>query len=138
MGCFVSCAAIGSLQFGSLARYFERRMPTILIADDSPVVLHLLRTKLHAAGAIVMEATSAKDARAIDPDGIDAALLDLDLGDGTGVQVAEALLEQRPDLPLAFFSSETEGLLFLRAAAIAQIFSKENADAAVAWAISRA
>ena len=113
-------------------------MPTVLLADDSPVARHQLGKRLRDAGAVVIEATSAKDACEIDPDGIDAALLDLDLGDGDGVKVAETLLAQRADLPLAFFSSETEGALFLRAKAIAQIFSKERVDDAVAWAISRA
>ena len=113
-------------------------MPTVLIADDSPVARHLLGQRLRDAGAIVIEATSAKDACEIDPNGIDAALLDLDLGDGDGVMVAQTLLAQRADLRLAFFSSETGGALFLQATSIAQIFSKERVDDAVAWAISRA
>ncbi len=112
-------------------------MPTVLVVDDSAVARHLLGVKLRAAGAVVIEATSVNDAREIDPDGLDAALLDLDLGNGDGVEVATLLLAQRADLPLAFFSSETSGPLFLRAKAIAQIFSKENSDDAVAWAISR-
>jgi CheY-like chemotaxis protein len=127
----------GALQFGAGDALLWTAMPTILIVDDSPVVLQLLRTKLHAAGAIVIEASSTSDACAIDPDGIDAALLDLDLGDGTGVHVAETLLAQRADLPVAFFSSETEGPLFMQATSIAEVFSKENADDAVAWAVSR-
>jgi CheY-like chemotaxis protein len=113
-------------------------MPTVLIADDSPVALHLLRTKLRAAGAIVLEVTCAKDACAIDPDGIDAALLDLDLGDGTGVHVAERLLEQRADLPIAFFSSETNGPIFSRATVLSTVFSKDHVDDAVAWALAAA
>jgi CheY-like chemotaxis protein len=71
----------------------------------------------------------------IDAFAIDAALLDLDLGDGDGATVAEMLRAKRGDLPLAFFSSETIGPMFSRATALATVFSKESPDAAIAWAI---
>ncbi|MEO7110896.1 MAG: response regulator [Polyangiaceae bacterium] len=110
-------------------------MPTVLIADDSPVALHLLGKSLRASGLTVIETTCAHDASVIDPFTIDAALLDLDLGDGDGATVAETLRAKRADLPVAFFSSETKGPIFSRATALATVYSKENADAAVAWAI---
>lgn len=126
------------LQFGAAPRYFGREMATVLIADDSPVALHLLRTGLRAEGLTVIEATTAKDAEAIDPSSIDAAVLDLDFGDGDGATVAETLRARRSDLPLAFFSSETNGPIFLRASAISIVFSKDRPADAVAWALAAA
>jgi CheY-like chemotaxis protein len=111
-------------------------MAKVLVADDSPVARHLLGSKLRAEGLDVVEATNAKDAAAVDPSSIDAALLDLDLGDGDGVTVAEALRAKRSDLPLAFFSSETNGPIFFRASALSIVFSKDRATDAVAWALA--
>jgi CheY-like chemotaxis protein len=113
-------------------------MPTVLIADDSPVALHLLGTSLRAAGLGVVEATSARAASAVDPFAIDAALLDIDLGDGDGATVAESLRAKRADLPVAFFSSETKGPIFLRATALSVVFSKDRAADALAWAVAAA
>jgi DNA-binding NarL/FixJ family response regulator len=62
------------------------------------------------------------------------ALLDLDLGDGDGDDVARALHARRPDLPVAFFSASTSAELVDRARAIGPVFAKPGElDAAVAW-----
>ncbi|MEO8878341.1 MAG: response regulator, partial [Polyangiaceae bacterium] len=111
-------------------------MPTVLIADDSAVVRLTLSSRLRASGVTVIEAGSMSAALRVDITAIDAALLDIDLGDGDGVTVAEALRAQRADLPLAFFSSETNEPIFSRAASLATIFSKGAVSEAVAWALT--
>lgn len=111
-------------------------MATVFIADDSPVARHRLCRALRAGGVYVIEASTTGEALRIDANAIDAAILDLDLGDGDGVTLAEWLRAKRSELPLAFYSSETEGPLFLRAKAMATIFPKEQCDEAAAWAIT--
>ena len=71
-----------------------------------------------------MEARSAAEARAVDPATLSCALLDLDLGDGNGVDVAVALREKRPDLPLAFFTAGASADVMARATTLAQVFAK--------------
>jgi len=106
----------------------------VLIADDSAVVRTALEKKLKAAYATVTLAASSAAADAIDVSTIDAALLDLDLGDGSGVELALRLVERRPELRVAFFSSADDVVLRARAEAIGPVFSKPNeVDAAVAW-----
>jgi DNA-binding response OmpR family regulator len=109
-------------------------MVHVLIADDSPVVRAALEKKLSKAGATITLAASAAEAAAVDPTSIDAALLDLDLGDGSGVDVAIVLRTRRPDLRLAFFSAVDDVGHRERAAALGTVFAKpEGVDEAVAW-----
>ncbi|MEO8800598.1 MAG: response regulator [Polyangiaceae bacterium] len=113
-------------------------MPKILIADDSLVVRHALRAQLVAKGAEVVATGGFVEASAVDVTDLDAALLDLDLGDGDGLTLYHALRAKRPTLPIAFFSSEDDTPLGNDARMITTVFSKDRLDDAVAWALSRA
>ncbi len=75
-------------------------MPTILIVDDEPVILDVLRRFLEADGRTLLLAGSAREAlvRAHEPGDIDVALLDKNLGDGSGLDVARALRRLKPDV----------------------------------------
>jgi two-component system, cell cycle sensor histidine kinase and response regulator CckA len=68
-------------------------MPTVLIADDEPVILRVLARFLEAPGRTVLTAANAADAlelaRAHAP--IDVALLDKNLGDRSGLELARDL-----------------------------------------------
>ena len=68
-------------------------MPTVLIADDEPVILRVLARFLEAPGRTVLTAASAAEAlelaRARAP--IDVALLDKNLGDRSGLELARDL-----------------------------------------------
>ena len=109
-------------------------MVKVLVADDSAVVRVTLARRLRAAGVEVVEAASAKEASAVDAAPLRCALLDLDLGDGNGVDVATALRRSTPSLPIAFFTSEGEGELVTRARAIGRVFAKPGElDGAIAW-----
>jgi len=68
-------------------------MPTVLIADDEPVILRVLARFLEAPGRTLLTAASAAEAlemaRAHAP--IDVALLDKNLGDRSGLELARDL-----------------------------------------------
>lgn len=109
-------------------------MPNVLIADDSPIVRAFLEDKLVAAGATVALASCARDAKLVDTTTIDVALLDLDLGDGSGLEVAAALRARNPALRVAFFSAGCDAGERGRAATVGPVFPKpDGVDAAVAW-----
>lgn len=85
-----------------------------------------------AQGDVVVEAGSLREAAMLGA--FDRALLDLELEDGTGVEVARALLASAPSCRVAFFSSATAGKLVDRALAIGPVFHKPAELAlAVAW-----
>jgi DNA-binding response OmpR family regulator len=75
--------------------------PTILIADDEPVILTILVRELKGSGFTVLTATSGR--QAIDllqahHETIAVALIDLNLPDLDGLTTAEALLHIKPTL----------------------------------------
>ncbi len=112
---------------------------TVLLADDSAVARLAVARRLKAAGLTVLELDSAEATRTIEPGAFTCALLDLDLGDGDGVDVALALRTLIPELPIAFFSGGACPALELRARAIGPLFVKpDDLDDAVAWALLHA
>jgi DNA-binding response OmpR family regulator len=107
----------------------------VLVVDDSPVALLALTRRLRGEGVKIREATSATEARAVEATELAGALLDLDLGDGSGADVAEALRAAAPGLPIAFFSAGASEATTAKAKAIGTIFTKPgDLDRAVAWA----
>lgn len=109
----------------------------VLVADDSAVVRLALVRRFKAAGLEVVEAASVADARKIDAATLDVAVLDFDLGDGYGDEIAAHLTATEPDLPICFFtSSSTEAEA--AGAHYGKVFKKpEESDAVVAWVTSR-
>jgi DNA-binding response OmpR family regulator len=108
-----------------------------LIADDTAIARAAVVRRLAADGIVCVEASSAGGASAIDPSGLSCALLDLDLGDGNGVDVAVALRKRRSDLPVAFFTAGTSPAVLARASALAPVFSKpDDLDRAIAWVLA--
>jgi two-component system response regulator RegA len=115
------------------------KTPLIYIADDSAVVRSALSVRLAAAGLQVHAGGSVDDSRSVVIRSFACALLDLDLGDGDGVDVAELLRVHQPDLPVAFFSGGAAPAVMSRARALGPIFAKpDDLDAAVAWAVASA
>jgi len=105
-----------------------------LVADDAAVARTAVVRALKGRGASCVEASSAATAKGIDPGAIACALLDLDLGDGTGVDVARTLLSRRSDLPIAFFSAGAPNDVLEQAKALARVFHKpDELDDALAW-----
>jgi CheY-like chemotaxis protein len=106
----------------------------VLIADDSAVVRVLVVRRVRAAGLEVVEQDSAAGASSVDAAGLDCALLDLDLGDGDGADVAARLRSGAGALPIAFFTSTTTPEAIARASTYGPVFAKpDELDAAIDW-----
>ena len=106
----------------------------VLLADDSAVVRLSVARRLRERGLEVLERASAAEASAADPSALACALLDLDLGDGGGDEVAARLRSRAPGLPVAVFTTATGGAAHARAAALGPVFAKpDDLDGAVDW-----
>jgi two-component system, cell cycle sensor histidine kinase and response regulator CckA len=75
-------------------------MATILIVDDEPVILDVFRRFLEGEGRELVLAGSAREALAVGgrPGDLDVAIVDKNLGDGSGLDVARALRTAKPDV----------------------------------------
>jgi CheY-like chemotaxis protein len=109
-------------------------MPTVLLVDDSPVAQHVLANRLRAAGFEVRRESSVAGARSADAAACCCAVLDLELPDGDGVALAEALRLANGSLPVAFFTAGADASIVERAREQGPVFAKPDADAVVAWA----
>ncbi len=105
----------------------------VLIADDSATARVVLARRVRAAGFEVVEHDSYATASAVDGATISCALLDYDLGDGSGVDVAVRLRATRDSLPIAFFTS-SKSEASERARTYGPVFAKpDELDAAIDW-----
>jgi DNA-binding response OmpR family regulator len=109
-------------------------MPTVLLVDDSPVALHALAERMGAAGFETRCASTATGGRLADVEGVACAVIDIDLPDGNGIDVATALRERRPTLPVAFFTSGAAPSLLEGAREHGPVFVKPDIAAVLAWA----
>ena len=86
----------------------------------------------------MLEADGVASGQALSTSGVGAALLDLDLGDGSGIDLAHFLRKAAPGLPIAFFTSGGDADAIARAKRLGPVFAKPGElDAAVAWALSQ-
>jgi CheY-like chemotaxis protein len=111
-------------------------MRTVLLVDDSPVARRLVARRLHAEGFELEEASSLEGARRLGAQTMDTllgAVLDLELDDGTGVELASWLRAERPSLPIAFFTAADSPQLVERARALGPVFAKVDAEPLVSW-----
>ena len=78
----------------------------ILIVDDEPNIRRTLRVALEASGHAVDEAATAAEARArVEQRPCDAALIDLRLGDDSGLDLIEPLLDQLPRVAIVVITA---------------------------------
>ncbi len=106
----------------------------VLIADDSAVARVSVARRVRADGIVVEERDSVASASLIDVEGLACALLDLELGDGLGTEIAERLRAGADRLPIAFFSSTTTPEVLAQAATFGPVFAKpDELDQAVDW-----
>jgi two-component system OmpR family response regulator len=108
-------------------------MRTVLLVDDSAVARRVLARRLEAEGFQVSEASSMATARKADFASLGCAIIDLELPDGDGTDLARALLEKRPALPVAFFTMGSAPSLVEGARARGPVFLKPDVNPVVAW-----
>jgi len=109
-------------------------MPSVLLVDDSAVARHAVARRLRAAGFAVHEAGSAAEARAVRLDGIDCAIIDVELPDGDGPSLAAELLVAQPTLPIAFFTAGASSALVTQSQTHGPVFMKPALEPLIAWA----
>jgi CheY-like chemotaxis protein len=108
-------------------------MSTVLLVDDSPVTRRVLARRLTHEGLGVREEPSAAAARNVDAVGLSCAVLDIELPDGCGTDLAAELRARSPSLRVAFFTSSGSGTVVERAREHGPVFAKPELDALVAW-----
>ena len=106
----------------------------VLIVDDSDVVRRVLVKKLTALGLDVREESRAAGAKAMNGAELSCAVIDLELDDGNGADIAAALAASDPSLPMAFFTGGAALAVVERARTFGPVFAKpEEIGAVVAW-----
>jgi CheY-like chemotaxis protein len=106
----------------------------VFVVDDSAVARLAVTRRLRAEGFEVVEQATAMPPEESVWSRISCALLDLDLGDSDGADLARSLLARRPGLPIAFFSGSASSELLERARAFGPVFAKPGElEGAVAW-----
>jgi CheY-like chemotaxis protein len=87
-------------------------------------------------GVVFTVLASSQEACAVDPLRLSAALLDIELGDGLGTELAERLRLAAPALPIAFLTAGTSEGQLDRAQRLGPVFAKPaGMREAVAWIV---
>jgi len=108
-------------------------MPTVLLVDDSPVVRRVLSQRLVADGFDVIAKPSADAARAVDLATLACAIIDIELPDASGSDLAGELLQSRGSLPVAFFTSGASAEVMALARTHGPVFAKPDVEPLLAW-----
>src|SRR5690349_5678392 len=109
----------------------------ILFVDDSALVRAAILRRLVARGLRVTALASSAEAEAVDATGFAAALLDIDLGDGFGPDVAARLRHGAPALPIAFLTGGGPPSVVDAAKAFGPVFCKTaGVDDAIGWLLT--
>jgi DNA-binding response OmpR family regulator len=110
---------------------------SVLFVDDSELARVAAQRKLSELGIDVITLGSSREATSIDATRFAAALLDIDLGDGWGTDVAQKLRDLAPGLPIAFLTGGTSPQQVDVAQSLGPVFSKsEDPEAAFSWIAS--
>jgi DNA-binding NtrC family response regulator len=109
-------------------------MPTVLLVDDSSVARLAVARRLEDEGLDVRTACSAAEARAVDVATCDCAIIDVDLEDTSGPDLATELRGMSPSLPVAFFTAGATDELVERSQVQGPVFTKPDLEPLVAWA----
>lgn len=86
--------------------------PTILVADDEPMLLHLARKVLEKAGYDVVTAANGADATEVfaqSPEAFEAVILDLQMPVLGGLEAWQQMERLRPGLPVLFCTGDADG-----------------------------
>jgi two-component system response regulator PilR (NtrC family) len=108
-------------------------MRTVLLVDDSPVARRALTQRLTSEGFEIAEASTVAAARKVDVFTLGCVIVDLELPDGDGTDLARHLAEKRPSLPIAFFTQGSAPSLVEGARGRGMVFLKPDLTPVVAW-----
>ncbi|GAB3247100.1 response regulator transcription factor [Larkinella harenae] len=114
----------------------------LLIADDHPIFLKGLREVLETieTWTVCAQARDGLEAlRELQQQAVDVAVLDLDMPGLSGLEVAEQILAQQPDLPIILLTMHKDSAHFFRALEVGILgyVLKENAVIDVIQAIRK-
>ncbi len=94
-----------------------KEQPKVLVVDDDPEIATMLARSLGRHGFAIDATSSPRDAlERAGRTGYDAAVLDLVMPEHDGAELAAALREATPDLPIALLTGYTRSPLLDRAA----------------------
>jgi DNA-binding response OmpR family regulator len=109
----------------------------VLFVDDSPLARAKTGKLIVEKGIDVTVCSSLEEAKKVDTSSISAALLDLEIGDATGADLAGALRTTQPALPIAFLTATSSGDLYERARAFGPVFDKlSELEKAIGWLLT--
>jgi DNA-binding response OmpR family regulator len=81
----------------------------VIVADDDAAIRLLCRVNLELEGYHVLEATGLEEiSRIAEEEEVALVLLDIHLGREDGIEVARAVRERRPEVPIAFLSGSVD------------------------------
>lgn len=82
----------------------------VIVADDDAAIRLLCRVNLELEGYRVLEATGLEEISRIaeEEEEVALVLLDIYLGREDGIEVARAVRERRPEVPIAFLSGSVD------------------------------
>jgi CheY-like chemotaxis protein len=85
--------------------FAEVEEPLVLCVDDNEVILELLSETLTVSGfRVICECDSQRARRLIDSLGMDAVIVDYDMPGCNGVELANAIRREKPEVPILMFS----------------------------------
>lgn len=99
-------------------------MARVLVVDDSPLARAAASKLVGDSGFEVVTASSVEEASALEALDFAAAVLDIEIGSGSGIDLAARLRARRPELPLAFLSAASDVAMRARAAEHGPVFDK--------------
>lgn len=107
---------------------------SVLFVDDSEIARVTAQRRLEELGIGVTALGSSREAAEVDASTFVAALLDLDLGDGLGTDIAQRLRQEAPGMPIAFLSATSSSAVVDVAQTLGPVFSKlSGVDDAISW-----
>jgi DNA-binding NtrC family response regulator len=98
-------------------------MAHLLIVDDEPATSRSLGRVLRAAGHSVVTAPSCASARSLE-ERFDCAVLDIDLGDGSGIELADELTARGSIARVVFYSGTMDDAVLERVTRIGPLVMK--------------
>ena len=90
-----------------------RKLPTVLVVDDEPLLRTLMRLVLEEGGFHVLTAENGRDAMSVSgshPGEIDLLVSDVMMPGMDGPTLAEELLQKDPNLPVLFVTGSSDRL----------------------------